>query len=367
MNPASFDYLGIVPHTDLAATHKDMSFPQPTTSRQYPQLSIPTRSRNRISKLPSPQRRSCRKMASASDESGRTVFVNQALQQQKQQQYRHWNSHFSTGEFHHRQQRQTAPSTSCRPSSWHCPTLEPFQYMTPVSTISAYPCNNSNFASHNITNTANINNACSVSYSTASISPKISSSPLLSPACTTTTDSLLSHDFGSPLQLYSTPATFESQYPLADEPWMLDSLPQNNYFVHSPLSRDEHDYFQWNINTPGNYFLENCSLSSPPTPNDTVQSRLSGQPLMAEKCAPNYGLAKNQSGEELIGMGLYDCPESQKSPLFHHPSLEHMTKVQGIKFVQCLATEAQGKGLKLEETFTPTLSDDDSVTDDGNI
>ncbi|RKF65397.1 putative cell morphogenesis protein las1 [Erysiphe neolycopersici] len=367
MNSTSFDYSREVPYIDLTVSCQDMSFPKkPNTCRKYPQLSIPpSHSLNRVSKLPSPQKRSSRKMASVRDD--KALLMSQVLQQQQQQQqHQVWNTQFSTNEYHHRQQCQAAPSTSCRPSSWHCPTLEPLQYMTPVSTTTTslppYPCNNSNLTPNNSSCSSSNNNDNTVS-------PEISpSSPLLSPAFTTSTDSLLSRDWSSPLQIYSNPAAmFESHYPLTDKPWIFDSLPQNNYFIHSPLTRDEHDYFQWNMNsTPSDYFLVNCSLTSPPTPNDAVQCHISGYPYLAEKSVSNHSLAKDQSAEEeeLVGMGLYDCPESQKSPMFHHLSLDHITEVQGIRFVQSQAAELQGKGLKLEETFTPTLGDDDSVIDD---
>ncbi|KHJ35594.1 putative cell morphogenesis protein las1 [Erysiphe necator] len=362
MNQSNFNYPDSFPNSTIAAvkTHgpdaMDTPFSKCNTVRNYPQLSIPSRPLNRVRKLPSPQRRTCRRTVPVSNENvtdtqRRGSFMNQIVQQQQQQQQiQFWNSQCSMNEY----QRQPG-LTSSRPSSWHCSSQEPCTYMTPVSAISSYSCNDSNYEHQNNNNNQPI--SCSAQISTEM--SLLNSSPPLSPSIAA--DSQLPHDFESLLQFCPDPTILESNYCL-DKSWPLNSFSQSNRFMHSPYPRDLPDYFQWDFYTPSNYILDDCSLTSPPTPNDTWQSQISDQSCGADKCPSSCCLPKDQAEEEeLIGMGLYDYPESCKSPTYHQSIIQsHVAETLGVKFIQC--PESQGKGLKLEETFTPSLSDDESGT-----
>ena len=81
---------------------------------------------------------------------------------------------------------------------------------------------------------------------------------------------------------------------------------------------------------------------------------------------PYHSLTEEEdTGEELIGMGLYD--DVAKPPLSH----SHLNPYQTMMTPQLLgsfysAPESRGKGLKLEETWVPPADDEDGDDQDGD-
>lgn len=105
-------------------------------------------------------------------------------------------------------------------------------------------------------------------------------------------------------------------------------------------------------------------MDLPPTPHDTLPCLSDHAMCFPEDAAPIHDQSKEEDDEILIGMGLYDHPESLKSsfvspydPFCSYPTTE-------LTRAKCAFGESQGRGLKLEERYTPPMSDDDEDDED---
>lgn len=126
-------------------------------------------------------------------------------------------------------------------------------------------------------------------------------------------------------------------------------------------------HFEWN-NFATNGF-ENSS-TTPPTPENYLPVQHPETMFPAEDAIPYHSLEESNSddGEELIGMGLYDTPEMSKSSSAD-PQLDNyrafmMSSMLGSGYAAPRRMESTGKGLKLEETWTPPSDDEDEEEED---
>ena len=133
-----------------------------------------------------------------------------------------------------------------------------------------------------------------------------------------------------------------------------------NYVQQSTQNNTDstmYSHFDWN-NFAVNGF-EN-SPTAPPTPENFLPIQHPEPSFPAEESIPYHPLSDDDDGEELIGMGLYDSPEPAKAP----SSDPHLDNYRSLMMSHLLrAAEPTGKGLKLEETWTPP-SDDEEEDDD---
>jgi hypothetical protein len=127
-----------------------------------------------------------------------------------------------------------------------------------------------------------------------------------------------------------------------------------------------YSHFDWNTFATNGF---EQSTTAPPTPEIFLPIQHPEPAFPPEDSIPYHPLEDNESddGEELIGMGLYDAPETAKSPSAD-PQLDNyralmMSSLLGSSYVPRRA-ESTGKGLKLEETWTPPSDDEDQEDDD---
>lgn len=123
-----------------------------------------------------------------------------------------------------------------------------------------------------------------------------------------------------------------------------------------------YSHFDWN-NFATNGF--DSSSTAPPTPDNFLPIQHPEPAFSPEESIPYHPLEDNESddGEELIGMGLYDTPEISKSPAAD-PHLDNyralmMSSLLGSGYIPPRRVEPTGKGLKLEETWSPPSDDED--------
>jgi len=138
-----------------------------------------------------------------------------------------------------------------------------------------------------------------------------------------------------------------------------------NFAVSSGGNMDPsmYSHFDWN-----NFAIHGFekSTTAPPTPENFLPIQHPDPSFPAEESIPYHPLADDEpEGEELIGMGLYDTPEVAKTPSLD-PHLDNyrslmMSQLAGSRYQR---PESAGKGLKLEETWTPPSEDEDEDEDD---
>lgn len=130
----------------------------------------------------------------------------------------------------------------------------------------------------------------------------------------------------------------------------MQSVPQDNESLYAQ---------DWN------YFAAHGfedSSTTPPTPENFLPIQ-HPEPSFQEDAIPYQPLDDADDGEELIGLGLYDTPET-KSPQ-SDPQLDNY---RALMMAQMMGTpyrrpEPTGKGLKLEETWAPPAAEDDEESD----
>jgi hypothetical protein len=122
-------------------------------------------------------------------------------------------------------------------------------------------------------------------------------------------------------------------------------------------------HFDWN-NFATNGFDD---PTAPPTPDNLLPIQHSEPSFPPEEAIPYQTLDdSDDTGEELIGMGLYDnTPDAGKT---FHPD-PHLDNYPSLMMPQLLGTpfrrqEPVGKGLKLEETWDPPTSDNEEDEDE---
>ena len=124
-----------------------------------------------------------------------------------------------------------------------------------------------------------------------------------------------------------------------------------------------YSHFEWN-NFATNGF--EGSSTAPPTPDNFLPIQHPEPAFSTEESIPYQPLEDVESGgEELIGMGLYDNPDPIKTSSLD-PQLDSyralmMSHLMGPSHRK---TESTGKGLKLEETWEPPVSDDEDADDE---
>jgi hypothetical protein len=157
-------------------------------------------------------------------------------------------------------------------------------------------------------------------------------------------------------------------YPLVSSytPYQPSSLGQQtpNYLTPSTGNMDPsmYSHFDWGQFTTHGFE----SSTAPPTPDNFLPIQHPDPSFPPDDAIPYHSLSDPESaGEELIGMGLYDSPESTKVP----SSDLQLDNYRALMMSQLLGStyrkhEPTGKGLKLEETWNPPASDDEEDDDD---
>jgi hypothetical protein len=135
---------------------------------------------------------------------------------------------------------------------------------------------------------------------------------------------------------------------------------QNYAPITSSVDQSMYSHFGWSSFTTNGF----DNATAPPTPEDFLPIQHPDPSLSTDEAIPYHPLDDSEStGEELIGMGLYDTPE--KAP----PSDPHLDNYRALMMTQLLGPayrkqEPTGKGLKLEETWNPPTSDDGEEGED---
>ncbi|KUJ22051.1 uncharacterized protein LY89DRAFT_576569 [Mollisia scopiformis] len=161
-----------------------------------------------------------------------------------------------------------------------------------------------------------------------------------------------------------TASTFQSQPQyLADQPQFITQQTQQIVSQNTNTDPTMYSHFDWN-NFAANGF--ESSSTAPPTPDNFLPIQNPEPAFSAEESIPYEPLEDPESGgEELIGMGLYDSPDTVKTSSLD-PQLDNyralmMSHLMGSGHRK---TESTGKGLKLEETWEPPASDDEDADDE---
>lgn len=120
--------------------------------------------------------------------------------------------------------------------------------------------------------------------------------------------------------------------------WALDGMPLADGVPTSYIG----DFGQESVQSSDDF-------TGPPTPNFLPIQHF---PVDSDPC-PDLTSKPASSGDELVGVGLYDEPDT--SLVSDHSMLRGLNEFQGPK----------GKGLKLEETFTPSDDEEDGEEAEG--
>jgi hypothetical protein len=143
---------------------------------------------------------------------------------------------------------------------------------------------------------------------------------------------------------------------------MMEQQPQNyNAPTAQNMDPTMYSHFDWS-NFAMNGFE---SSTTPPTPENFLPIQHPEPGFPAEESIPYHPLSDTEStGEDLIGLGLYDTPEAAKSPS-PDPQLDNYRSLMmsGLLGSAYRRSEPAGKGLKLEEGFIPPESDEDDGSD----
>lgn len=130
-------------------------------------------------------------------------------------------------------------------------------------------------------------------------------------------------------------------------------------FSQNPIDTSMLAQYNWNALANNGFNNDFNSTTAPPTPENFHSIHQLQPSFPAEESIPYDDLENlEDSGEELIGMGLYDTPEkpSVREPFLDNYRALVMQQLMGVDYQK---TESTGKGLKLEEAWVPTASDED--------
>jgi hypothetical protein len=177
----------------------------------------------------------------------------------------------------------------------------------------------------------------------------------------------------SPSQPPMTYNTYEQSYSYPQSPnlypWNQEHF-LGTSFSHEPIPQSNHaepsmySHFDWS-NLSSQEF-ENFT-TSPPTPDMFLPIQHPESALPTDDAIPYHSLSDSEpEGEVLQGLGLYDNPEMVKST--SDPQLNSYRSMMMTQFFgsghRRSEPESTGKGLKLEETWTPPSDSEDEEDDD---
>jgi hypothetical protein len=233
---------------------------------------------------------------------------------------------------------------SSRPVSWHPAShLVPQQAYQPYTTLA--PELNNQYPLFNLPGTPSVYSGYA--------SPDSTFSPLSMPYT----------GYEQPQYFQNTHTTFAAPHYPNQQEYIQES---NGNFTPQTMANTDpsmYSHFDWNN------FATN-GFDAPPTPDNFLPIQHPEPSFPGEDSIPYHPLEDDESddGEELIGMGLYDTPEITKSSSTD-PQLDNyralmMSQLLGSGYVPSRKIEPTGKGLKLEETWTPPSDDEDEDDDE---
>lgn len=250
------------------------------------------------------------------------------------------------------------PSRSNRPVSWH-----PSSYQTPQTHYQpTYPAPAFDFdkQSHFINNPQN--SAVYSGYTSPSSTFSHFSMPYNGYEQQQQLQQQQQHQQQYNLEDVSAPSQMTSSYAFS-QPTAMEQHPPNYVTVPSQnTDQTMYSHFDWNnFSTSG---FEGST--APPTPDDFLPIQHPEPNFPAEELIPYHPLSDTEStGEDLIGLGLYDNPESTKSPTpDSHLDIYRSAMMSQLLGAAYRRPEPVGKGLKLEETWQPPESDDEKDEDE---
>jgi len=166
-----------------------------------------------------------------------------------------------------------------------------------------------------------------------------------------------------------------SQYAYLDEfkadhipSWLLQT-PQYSNIHDSPLGygsnafhHEDVDAYQLRGQSGAPNFTTGSSLATtaPPTPDFLPIQHFSTTEQQEYQPVPQEPSTK-AAGDELVGMGLYDGPENAS---LGEGALGGQMCLNSFETFNNVSRGSIGKGLKLEETFSPSLDDDEGDEED---
>ncbi|CAG8977298.1 hypothetical protein HYALB_00012583 [Hymenoscyphus albidus] len=151
------------------------------------------------------------------------------------------------------------------------------------------------------------------------------------------------------------------QHYLASQPSYL----MEQQIQYSPSSVVDLDSIQY-PQCEWNGFVANSfeSSTAPPTPDNFLPNQHPEPSFPSEESIPYQSLDDDESRDDLVGLGLYDTPEAAKSPE-PDPQLDNYRMMNQLLEFNYRRPEPAGKGLKLEEGWTPP-SDDEKDDDEAD-
>jgi hypothetical protein len=233
------------------------------------------------------------------------------------------------------------PVRSNRPVSWHPSS----QYPPQVSTQSYYPAAPYNFDLQQ--------------FQYPPQTPEVYSSynsPTMSYDPGTTS-------FGSHEQQYLQerhPAYFPDSYLFSQQAIMTEQ-PISQYARQTAnLESSLYSQHDWDSFATSNF---QPSTTAPPTPENFLPIQ---HPEPAMEPIPYQPLSDDDdTGEELLGLGLYDTPKTPEAdPQLDNYRLLMMNTFAGHTYRRAETSTPNGKGLKLEEGWTPPSDDDEDEEED---
>lgn len=158
------------------------------------------------------------------------------------------------------------------------------------------------------------------------------------------------------------PELQQQQYLASQPSYIMEAATQYSPSSLADLNSTTYPQYGWN-NFAANSFE---STTAPPTPENFLPIQHPEPSFPSEDSIPYQSLDDDESGDDLVGLGLYDTPEAAKSPE-PDPQLDNYRMMNQLLGSNYRRPEPVGKGLKLEEGWTPPSEDenDDDEEADG--
>lgn len=180
-----------------------------------------------------------------------------------------------------------------------------------------------------------------------------------SPATAFSPVSMPYNDFDQQQYPFSNPYAPNTGYPPSYLGFEQHQAPDYITAMSGHVDQTMYTHFDWSNSQAAGFI----SSTSPPTPENFLPIQHPAPGFESEEAIAYHALSDDEpEGEELVGLGLYDSPEVPKSPF--DPQLDpYRTMISQIMGPQYRRPESTGKGLKLEETWTPPSDDEDDCHD----
>jgi hypothetical protein len=190
------------------------------------------------------------------------------------------------------------------------------------------------------------------------------------PASTFSPSSQPFTDFRQPSFQFTADSFFPNAFDNSNNvyPQYQPSVVDQDFDSHCYLNANNMDpamysHFDWNSFATNGF----DAVTAPPTPENFLPIQQAVPSFEVDEAFPYHPLEdESETGEILVGMGLYDTPEKapDSDPYLDNYRALMMSQLLGTAYRKPDSPAPTGKGLKLEETWNPPASADGEEDDE---